>query len=232
MDGFAKTAEAVKETKWWFHPTDSSVDVAVVPWTLGADEDVLTIPSSMFLTDEEIRRRRTGPGDEIFTIGLFSLMHGREKNIPIVRTGNVAMMPGPGDLVQTDRGESEAYLAEIRSIGGLSGSPVFVNETLEIGNVLKNHVTGEAEKTVMVCLGQYSFMGIVHGHWDTLPEHKNKPMVVLDKSRNRINLGIAVIVPAKKILEVINQPELLQQRRSAEEVHLKSQAPIPDALPS
>jgi hypothetical protein len=57
-------------------------------------------------------------------------MTGRKRNIPIVRTGNISMIPSekvPG--IQIRRGESvesEVYLIEARSVGGLSGSPVFI----------------------------------------------------------------------------------------------------------
>jgi hypothetical protein len=51
--------------------------------------------------------------------------HGRQRNIPIVRIGNVASMPHE-PVATKNRGAIEAYLVEARSVGGLSGSPVLV----------------------------------------------------------------------------------------------------------
>ena len=45
-------------------------------------------------------------------------------NLPIVRLGAIAAMPG--EYIKTDWGCLRAYLIEARSIGGLSGSPVFI----------------------------------------------------------------------------------------------------------
>jgi hypothetical protein len=55
--------------------------------------------------------------------------HGRHQNVPIVRVGNFASYPA--EQIQTGFGRMDAFLIEARSIGGLSGSPVFVH----IGNV-------------------------------------------------------------------------------------------------
>ena len=80
------------------------------------------------LTDEIIKTRNIGPGDNVYAVGLFSLAIGRERNIPIVRTGHIAIMSKekiPGIRIGDWRGEAEVYVVEARSIGGLSGSPVF-----------------------------------------------------------------------------------------------------------
>jgi hypothetical protein len=51
---------------------------------------------------------------------------GSTRNIPIVRTGVIAAMPAIDEPFVRKGEEYHAYLAEMRSIGGLSGSPVFV----------------------------------------------------------------------------------------------------------
>jgi hypothetical protein len=38
----------------------------------------------------------------------------------------------------------------------------------------------------------------------------------------QINMGIAIVVPAKKILEVLNQPALVEKRRLAEQARIAS----------
>ena len=109
--------------------------------------------------------------------------------------GNIAMMPD--ELVPTKIGNIEAYLIEARSIGGLSGSPAFVRETSHIG------------------LGPVYLFGLMHGHWDIPPESKNDIDYI--ESNKTVNLGIAIVVPAKKILEVLNQPRLLDMRRQGDQ---------------
>ena len=93
----------------------------------------------------------------------------------------------------------EAYLAEGRSIGGLSGSPVFVRNTVKI----------DAKPTVASGLGEFHFLGLLHGHWD-LPE---KYSVV--EQAEAVNMGVAIVVPAKKILEVLYHPDLIAMREAA-----------------
>ena len=59
-------------------------------------------------------------------------MTGRDRNFPIVRTGHIAMMPDekiPKVKIGDWEGNADAYLIESRSIGGWSGSPVFVRGT-------------------------------------------------------------------------------------------------------
>ncbi len=77
---------------------------------------------SLFATDEIIKDQNIGLGDEVFITGLFGYVAGSQKNIPIVRVGNIAMMPD--EKVPTEGEPMEAYLIEARSMGGLSGSPV------------------------------------------------------------------------------------------------------------
>jgi hypothetical protein len=122
------------EQKWFYHPTEKdSVDVAVLPFGSArfTEYDITWIPEQIFATDGRIADFDIGLGDEIIAIGLFTRFFGSTHLIPLVRTGNIAMMPK--DRVPTkDFGPMEAYLAEGRSIGGLSGSPVFVRNTVNL----------------------------------------------------------------------------------------------------
>jgi hypothetical protein len=188
-DGSSKRLRGDR-TRWWYHPTDLSVDVAAIPWAPPPEVEFKLIPTSLFLSDEIIRSKDIGSGDEVFMTGLFAHLSGSKRNLPIVRSGNIAMIPD--DLVPTKIGMIEAYLIEARSIGGLSGSPVFVNKR-----------------------NRFYLLGLMHGHWDIPPENKND-FVDMD-SFGSVNMGIAIVVPAKKILEVLNQPELVELRQKEDE---------------
>ena len=71
--------------------------------------DYKTIPYNMILTKDIISERSIGIGDELFMTGLFINHFGANKNIPIVRVGNISAMPD--EPIKTQKfGEIEAYL--------------------------------------------------------------------------------------------------------------------------
>lgn len=190
------------ELKYWlYHPTDPDhVDVAVLPLPLPAEQiDHITYPIHSFATDDILSSEAIGIGDEVFITGLFHVHAGERRNIPLVRVGNIAAMPE--EPVLTKKGTlMDAYLIESRSIGGLSGSPVFVH----LGAVrLKDghpHVVIEGQPI-------FYLLGLLHGHWDTpLPDVDEVVEDEQASQRTVINMGIAMVVPAYKILEVIQQP--------------------------
>jgi hypothetical protein len=191
------------DQKWFYHPTEKdAVDVAVMPFGSARfdDYDLVWLPEEMFATEQRIEQYQIGLGDEIFTIGLFTRFFGRTKLTPIVRTGNIAMMPQ--DRVKVDGFEPmEAYLAEGRSIGGLSGSPAFVRNTVKYP--MK---TAEGKITAMAGLGDVHLLGLVHGHWRVQPSGTTT-------QAEMVNMGVSIIVPAKKILETLYQPDLVALRK-------------------
>jgi hypothetical protein len=132
-EGKAEFVET-KPADWFFHPTDETVDVAVMP-IANQDHDFLKSLDIQLIhmrhpgiADEQvIREQGIGPGDEVYIVGLFSNRPGKLRNIPIARGGNIAAIPGePVNVPRWGDRNIEAYLIESRSIGGLSGSPVFV----------------------------------------------------------------------------------------------------------
>jgi len=203
---------AVHESVWKEHPTDSSVDISVLNWAPKEDVfDYLTLPETMLATDEIIKRESIGLGDEVFITGLFVSHFGKARNIPIVRVGNIASMPE--EKVDTSTfGSIEAYLIEARSIGGLSGSPVFVNLSGIRGNQIRNNVL--------------YLLGLIHGHWDT--QEKAIDGLKEDNSGGNVNMGIAIVVPSTKILEVINQPIFAEIRKNVMNDYKKAKMPVED----
>jgi hypothetical protein len=193
---------AAATERWWYHPTDASVDVAVIPCSPSLVEaDFRYLPLNYFCTVDNMRERNLtiGVGDEVYIVGLFVRHSGNLRNIPIVRTGNIAAMPEE-PVRSKDFGDMEAYLIEARSIGGLSGSPVFVNSSFDGNGAYR--------------IGSHalSLLGLVHGHWD-VPDDPNRDEVEIDiDGTGRLHAGIAVAVPASKILEVLNHPELIAIR--------------------
>src|SRR5258708_16347354 len=207
-------------THWRFHPTEPDlVDVAVAAFNLTPDAHLHCVETTIFLTDTHIKEGKIGPGDEVVIVGLFTKLEGQSKNIPLVRVGNLAMLPDKGELLPVKIGDSfrnlEIYLIEARSIGGLSGSPVFVRETLEFSaNVKDAH--GTPVNRLFHVPGAFYLLGLACRHWEIDKQNRNQVIFPSTNPRTNpdaVNLGIAIIVPAKKIHEVIDHPDFVDQRQ-------------------
>jgi hypothetical protein len=207
VDGGVTTVKTGKA--WYPHPTDASVDVAIIPCVHEKTLDVIYLQEQNFLDPGKIKHHMIGIGDEVFMMGLFTLAAGINRNMPIARMGNIAMFPE--DSLPIDAGEgtvfAEVYLIEGRSIGGVSGSPVFVRKTLS------TQVSGPDGSPTWVSMqaGEMYLLGMMRGHWDVRESEMND--YTLTHSQRGVNYGIATVVPAHKILEALNHPELIEGRK-------------------
>ena len=191
---------------WFFHPDPGSTDIAVSPANIDRSIYEFThTPLTTFAMPQVIDEQRIGVGDEIFICGLFKNHWGQQRNIPVVRTGNIAAMPE--EPIRTEYcGDIDAYLVEARSIGGLSGSPVFVH--LPPIRVVDNDIISMPEGGLV-----YYLIGLMHGHFDV--QDLNEDVVTEDGGKGgNINTGIGVVIPAQKISETIMQPELAAKRQA------------------
>jgi hypothetical protein len=159
------------------------------------------------MTPEIVVSEEVGVGNEVFIAGLFHRHFGQKNNIPVIRVGNIAAMPS--EKVKTRRGPIDAYLIEVRSIGGLSGSPVF----LPLGT--RRSMTG-----LVISPGQlqrYYLLGLMHGHFDVREDDLvDEFLSEDDTSPKSVNMGIAVVVPIEKVMETILQPNLVDWEDSLE----------------
>jgi hypothetical protein len=190
-DGLAAPV-ATRTMDWKFHQ-DYAVDVAVLQRELPADFDHLGWLSSWFYNVSGgpqffLNEPKLGIGDDIFVIGLFSQRSGEAKNVPIVRMGNLAAMPDDSEPIKTDRGPMVAYLVETHSMGGLSGSPVFAD------------LFGSRQDRDSVGHPAFYLIGLIHGHF---PSDRLETDTV-KKENDKLNTGIAVVVPCDRITETID----------------------------
>jgi hypothetical protein len=201
----------------WIYPSDTTVDVAVCQFSPPATLDYKSIPAEMFLSDERIRADNIGVGSEVHISGLFTQHQGQSKNLPIVRTGNVAMMSDEPIKTTGPFGNMEAYLIEGRSIGGLSGSPVFAT------NLIFNRIPPQYKMHLM---------GLIYGHWDMNQDASDfsSGQTEEDAAKSgRIHSGIAIVVPAKKILETLNCDALLKNREEWDKKKTEETSPTMDS---
>jgi hypothetical protein len=204
---------------WVFHPTESEkVDVAVFPLQDADRMDIHFLPGhEHVLASRLLKNKGIGPGDEVLITGLFSFHAGKERNIPIVRIGNIAGIPQePVEVEWCKPHLMEAFLIEARSIGGLSGSPVFVRSDLERTEKLLPEPSQRMEDFNRQAQRQFYWLGLIHGHWNYRVPDTDFTVAgdQEDAERKKINAGIAIVVPADKILETLAHPDLAEKRRA------------------
>lgn len=183
----------------WIGHEDPTVDLVVYSMSLGNDADHVFISSGSIVDEGVIEEFSLGIGQEVFVTGLFIHHHGQRRNIPIVRVGNIAAMNE--ELIQTKVYLRDALLIECRSIGGLSGSPVFV----PIGPQI--FLPGTAKSPIRPP-GNY-LLGVIHGHFDHLDSTVD--FVNEDGSNgSKVNTGIAIVTPATRLQELLYQNALAE----------------------
>jgi S1-C subfamily serine protease len=182
---------------FWFHDADDAVDIAALP--LLPDEkrfDFKAIPTTMFADDTKLRSRQVGEGDSLYFIGLMTQYYGETKNYPVVRRGTLALMTD--EKIDTPTGKQKAFIAELPSWPGNSGSPVLLN-------------LGGLRGSTIMAGSDLSFLGILSGSF--LNRFRatmlNAQTVV---AGNDFNTGISFIVPAERVKAVLDSPGAQAQR--------------------
>lgn len=113
-------AMRVKISSPWTFPDDEGCDLAVVPLTLPVDQfDYKYVSDKMLATESVISKHNIGVGDDLIISGLFANHAGKERILPIVRQGILAAMDDEPMADSASGLTYRAYLAEVRSIGGL-----------------------------------------------------------------------------------------------------------------
>jgi hypothetical protein len=209
------------QSEWIGHP-DDSVDICAYPFSLRKwdREEDLEVGRFKLESPDTIERvsKHYGLdlGAEVFIIGAFVGQIGQRKNIPIVRTANIAAMPDEPISPYSKR--RPAYLVETRSLGGVSGSPMFLHT--ESGRLHGGARPGWRTSGSDVITMPYVLIGMIIAHhtgnyrsdFGTVdPEDKD----VIPGQDADFNAGISVAVPVNQIIETLDQPSLQLARDAA-----------------
>ena len=212
-----KSSEVVALPDEWVYPEDKAVDVAILPFAPdGRVFEHFSIPINWCVNSETLSSPvfKIGVGDELFVVGLFTKRQGHGRNIPIVRAGILSAMPEE-KLVQKLANEDEpllffdAYLAEIRSISGLSGSPVFI--MFPPGRLRPDPLIPENEQPDYRNQWVVLLLGLIRGHWSAYGEEAAD-----DSAKDEtepFNSGIAVVTPIEEAVKVIFGEQLMKERQ-------------------
>ncbi len=186
----------VPQDAWIQHP---STDVAVLSFDCPDGVRVRHLTPVNFADDQYLNWYSPMPGDELFFLGLFAAYSGSNQQAePIVRFGHVALGLKKIPLTLSSVSQPvhvDAYLAETKSWGGESGSPVFHKNIAGAGSSLR----------IRISMANPRLIGLLHGHYEIPAPTSGGEMVDL-------NSGIGVVIPTKAIMETLMSPELVEQR--------------------
>lgn len=199
----------LEQDDWIHHPAGD--DIAVCPIDFPAEQFSIRFidRDKYFITPSRINFFDIGIGESTFMVGRLINHEGEQRNIPSVRFGNIAMMPH--EPVESPRGHlQECFLVESKSIAGFSGSPVFVHiPNYEI------HFKGYPRGVVLL-------LGINNGHIQA-----SEKVVDSDGDPHpegwevNSNTGMATVIPAWRLDDLLNIPKLVDQRKKEDEELLK-----------
>ncbi|MEX1230398.1 MAG: hypothetical protein WEB58_09165 [Planctomycetaceae bacterium] len=210
-----------KRSDWVMH-TNRYVDVAVYPWSGTPFADVTPFPRAGFATKSVLDNEQLGIGDEVFAVGLFTKHFGSSRNAPIVRVGNIAAMPDEDVWSPGRRRVEKPYLIECRSIGGHSGSPVFV-----YGDPLLDHHPDGRPKYIQAyekrTFRYLYLLGLIHGHWDRRESPEMDFLQGDTFGDSTVHTGIAVVIPIDHVVETLEQESRMIQRKDAESALLRKE---------
>jgi hypothetical protein len=250
--GGGSDIDLIENAKWTFH-TDPMVDIAVLQCGYPEWADCIPIPGRMLSrpTVDDVRYSTIkdgevifgdptlGVGDIAYVVGHFHLMQGKKTNLPVVHTGHIALLPEDEKIPAWDeptrsRQEVEGYLVEAHGLDGLSGAPVFARTSAPV-SATYFHIGPPLQGGIKL---QHPIVGRLHS-WTVLlglwmaawkAEPSTELATEIDVSGDtKVPLGMGIVVPANKIAETLNQPELITARRKeCERRFIESAAARPD----
>lgn len=169
-------------------------------------------------------------GEDVMTIGLYFRFPGKHTIQPVARFGHISLLPNENEkiAIQLDKNSQvttpvDAYLVEVTSWEGQSGSPVFVS----FGNIYEwVTIAGQGvEQKVMIVRPPPLCIGLLHGSWiDELPPQHGSNVV------HRMNMGLTPVIPSHRIIEKLMEDELVKERKDRFGKEPKQKPPRPMSL--
>jgi hypothetical protein len=219
--GAASEEVLIEAGEWRKHPT---ADVAVAEWTDPQGRESTRVDLEELANKEIIDYYSMGLGHDLYMVGLFQRHTGSKTNEVMCRRGSIAMMPSEPVTIDRHGNTADVYLMEVRSIGGFSGSPVFVH--------VPEYTVSGPNRPANVNSSDFYLLGLASGHWDIPMLRKDSGKHQPPPKERNIATGISTVVPAAKILETISQGVFVEARKARKRLELTENAPSEDSLES
>lgn len=217
----------VDHAEWQFHPTDETVDVAVLEIDPPEWADWRPAKQPSIMDGFKFKSKDIGPGDIVYTVGLWGNLPGKKRNKPFVHVGHIGMVPEDDKIVVKDwmpgrvdqPVEVEAYLTEGEPLFGASGSPVFVRRSVElrVGTVIT-----DAQARSMA-YGSVWLLGLMSDCYF-------QRVTITGLGARVIPRGVNIVVPSMKINEVLDKDSLKAARAKKASARRRARVALPEKL--
>lgn len=220
----------------WIMPADPKVDVAasmmIVPHQNYYDVAYFNGDRYM-LSDVDWDRLHIGVGNLTYTIGLFRLLAGEKRNLPIAYMGNIALVPGDEKIPVVDWTDPDeqriigvdAFLVASQSLDGLSGSPVFVRPEINLN--FPGIQNASVDTTDLA--GPYAdvrLLGVWQGSWRARPD---QVMAAQAGDDVMVPTGVGIVVSCQKIIDLLETDEMQKARAGFRQMLRQETAATPES---
>ncbi len=207
---------------WLLSDTD---DLAIAHWVPGPNIKYRPIQRggdyTEFLEKDWISPDGFGSGDDVFMIGRFVTHEGEQISIPTVRYGVLSISSTVSILNDATNQNQESLIVEARSIKGYSGSPVFITR------IPVSHDDEKERHDALRHLFGPFLLGINWGY-NVLPieakilNKKTKKPTGKELLQLYTNTGMMNIVPAWKLVDLLESKQATDQQQQIEEEDIMS----------
>ena len=188
--------DIITDAQWKDAPAGD--DIAIASISFEPTYKFRPVLLERFMTQKLMKELAIGWGDDLFLVGRFISHAGKQRNMPVARFGAIAMMPDEPIENEETKFQQESFLAELHTIGGFSGSPVFISLPKERYIEHPQYNSEEERKQS-------------HRSWLLGIEWCNASFL-------ERNTGMSGVIPAWKIADVIlNDEDFKMQRKRADE---------------
>lgn len=194
-------------------------DLAVTPISLPPWAQYFPVNLDNFaVTEEKIEQYNIGIGDDVFMVSRVAGHDGKDRNKPALRFGNISKMADAEDKIDIDGKLQEAYLVEMRSLSGNSGSPVFFYvpmHNVPDGNMKERRGWAIGPLLLGIHTAQFreEFPVMLKGN----REHPDGLYV-------RPSGGMAAVIPVWRLRKLLNRRDLKMARQSEDEQRAEQKA--------
>jgi hypothetical protein len=197
-------------------------------WTVALNDDLAVLPFEvlphfrwacimveMFIGEDCILGdHRLEVGDHAILMGRLVTHEGRQRNRPVGRFGDISMLADPNEPVRMGEFDQEAFLVECRSLSGFSGSPV-------LAYLADTRFRSTPNEPLRRISNKPKLLGIDCGHlpaWSPVCARRTRESR-LENLWVETNSGIAVVIPAWRLLLLLNDEKLAAARAADDLEH-------------